>query len=52
MDWFLYDIGLRHERVKSTALRLRGKVILTLNMLTKTVPFLPSFSTIYQEKNS
>ena len=22
MDWFLYDIGLRHERVKSTLLAL------------------------------
>ena len=50
---YSYFIGLfdnKHKTLriefKSTALRLRGKGFRTVNMLTKTAPFLPSFCTI------
>ena len=31
MDWFLYDKGLRHEKVKNPAKHLRWILLLILN---------------------
>ena len=41
MDWFLYDNGLRHERVKMVSMDEVKKVVLKLNSknLPSMVPF-------------
>ena len=48
MDWFLYDNGLRHERVNSYALR---QLTLPLNQTTAIMAF-DSYLIFFSKKDS